>query len=242
PIGGKWERRARGASKEVSETEEVAPSWAESYRIIWQVRSLRRIFFALPFVAIAVIGLATLGGLYYDEVWGFNEAQRGFLTAGMEGGAQLVGLLLGLPLATRLLAKGAAHRLRFLAVVSIVIAGAWEVFALAPVLPIALLANAVVSASFFLLIPGIYAVMSLAVPAKVRSFGYAIGTLWVLPGLLVLPVIGSVADAYGIRTGLLLAAPVFLVGGFILASGGAFVDHDIQQVWKATAARSEVAL
>ncbi|HEY2998609.1 MAG TPA: MFS transporter [Acidimicrobiales bacterium] len=242
PVRGRWERKAMGASNEVSETEEEAPSWAESFRIIWQVRCLRRIFFALPFVAIAVIGLATLGGLYYDEVWGFNEAQRGFLTAGMEGGAQLVGLLLGLPLATRLLAKGAGHVLRFLAVVSIVIAGAWAVFALAPVLPIALLANAVVSASFFLLIPGIYAVMSLAVPAKVRSFGYAIGTLWVLPGLLVLPVIGSVADAYGIRTGLLLAAPVFLVGGFILASGGAFVDHDIQQVWKATAARSEVAL
>src|SRR4030095_8025027 len=194
PIGGKWERRARGASKEVSETEEVAPSWAESYRIIWQVRSLRRIFFALPFVAIAVIGLATLGGLYYDEVWGFNEAQRGFLTAGMEGGAQLVGLLLGLPLATRLLAKGAGHVLRFLAVVSIVIAGALS--PPPPVLPIALLANAVVSASFFLLIPGIYAVMSLAVPAKVRSFGYAIGTLWVVAGLLVLAVVCSRGRGY----------------------------------------------
>jgi branched-chain amino acid transport system ATP-binding protein len=242
PIRGKWERKAMGASKEVSETEEVAPSWAESYRIIWQVRSLRRIFFALPFVAIAVIGLATLGGLYYDEVWGFNEAQRGFLAAGMEGGAQLVGLLLGLPLATRLLAKGAGHVVRFLGVVSLVIAAAWVVFALAPVLPVALVANAIISASFFLLVPGIYAVLSLAVPAKVRSFGFAIGTLWILPGLLLLPVIGSFADAYGIRTGLLLAAPVFALGGYILSTGGQFVEHDIQQVWKSTAARSEVAL
>ena len=43
PIRGRWERKAMGASDEVSNTEEVAPSWAESYRIIWQVRSLRRI-------------------------------------------------------------------------------------------------------------------------------------------------------------------------------------------------------
>ena len=242
PVRGKWERKAMGASDEVSETEEIAPSWAESYRIIWQVRSLRRIFFALPFVAIAVVGLVTLGGLYYQEVWGFNEAQRGFLSAGMEGGAQLVGLLIGLPLATRLLGKGAGYVLRFLSYVSLVIAAAWVLFALAPWLPLALLGNAVVSASFFLLVPGIYTVLSLAVPAKVRSFGFAIGTLWVLPGLLLLPVIGGLADTYGIRTGLLLAAPVFAIGGWILASGGQFVEHDIQQVWKSTAARSEVAL
>jgi branched-chain amino acid transport system ATP-binding protein len=242
PVRGAWERKAMGASADVINTEEVAPSWAESFRIIWQVRSLRRIFFSLPFVAVAVVGLATLSGLYYDEVWHFNEAQRGFLSAGMEGGAQLVGLLIGLPLATRLMMKGAGHVLRFLAVVSLLITAAWAVFALAPVLPIALAANAVISASFFLLVPGIFAVLSLAVPAKVRAFGFAIGTLWVLPGLLLLPVIGSFADHFGIRTGLLVAAPVFAVGGWILSTGGQFVEHDIQQVWKSAAARSEVAL
>ncbi len=242
PVRGRWERKAMGVSEDVADTEEVAPSWAESFRIVWQVRSLRRIFFALPFLAIALVGLLTLGGLYYDEVWGFNEVQRGFLTACMEGGAQLVGLLLGIPLATQLLAKGAGHVLRFLAVVSLLITGAWVVFAIAPVLPIALLANAVISASFFLLIPGIFTVMSLAVPAKVRTFGFAIGTLWVLPGLLLLPVVGGLADAYGIRWGLLAAAPVFAIGGWLLASGGQFAEHDINQVWKSAAARSEVAM
>ncbi len=242
PVRGSWERKAMGASDDVINTEEVAPSWAESFRIIWEVRSLRRIFFSLPFVAVAVVGLATLSGLYYDEVWNFNEAQRGFLSAGMEGGAQLVGLLIGLPLATRLMMKGAGHVLRFLAVVSLVITGAWAVFALAPVLPIALVANVVISASFFLLVPGIFAVLSLAMPAKVRAFGFAIGTLWVLPGLLLLPVIGGFADHFGIRTGLLIVVPVFVVGGWILSTGGQFVEHDIQQVWKSAAARSEVAL
>jgi branched-chain amino acid transport system ATP-binding protein len=241
PIRGRFERQAMGVSDEVAQTEEQAPSWAESYRVVWQVRSLRRIFVALPFVAIAVVGLLTLGGLYYEDVFGLDERARGFLSAAVEGGAQFAGLMFGIPLTSRLMAKGPGHVVRFLGTVSFVIAGAWVIFALAPNLGVAVVANAAVSAAFFLLIPGIYAVMSLAVPAKVRAFGYAIGTLFIVPGLLVLPVVGSLADTYGIRTGLVLAAPVFVVGGLILASAGAFVEHDIAQVWKSTAARSEVA-
>ena len=186
--------------------------------------------------------LLTLGGLYYDEVFGLDERARGFTVAGLEGAAQFAGLMFGIPLTTRLMAKGPGHVVRFLGKVSFGIAAAWAVFALAPNLPLAIAANAVVSAAFFLLIPGIYVTLSLAVPAKVRAFGYAIGTLFVLPGLVLLPVIGWLADEYSIRTGLLVAAPVFVVGGLILASAGAFVEHDIAQVWKSTAARSEVAL
>jgi len=241
PVRGRFERKAMGASDAVADTEEEAPSWAESWRILWQVRSLRRIFCALPFIAMAIIGLIALSGLYYDEIYGLDERARGFLTAGIEGPAQLAGLLFGIPLATRLMARGPGFVLKFLAYVSFAIAGAWTAFALAPNLALAIAANALVSAGFFLLIPGTYAVMSLAVPAKVRSFGYAVGTLFILPGLVMLPVVGTLADSYGIRTGLVVAAPVFVIGGLILASGGSFVAHDIAQVWKSTAARSEVA-
>jgi ABC-type branched-subunit amino acid transport system ATPase component len=241
PIRGHFERRAMGMSEDVVGTEEVPPSWAESFRIVWQVRTLRRIFVALPFVAIAIVGLLTLSGLYYEEVFDLDERARGFTAAGLEGGAQLIGLMVGIPLTTRLMAKGPGHVVRFLGKVSFGIAAAWVVFALAPTLPVAIVANAAVSAAFFLLIPGIFVTLSLAVPAKVRSFGYAIGTLFVLPGLAILPVIGWLADEYGIRTGLVVAAPIFMVGGLILASAGNFVEHDIAQVWRSTAARAEVA-
>jgi len=241
PVRGSFERRAMGASDEVVSTEEEPPSWAESFRIIWQVRSLRRIYYAIPFLAIAIVGLLVLSGLYYDDVFNLDERARGFLSAGLEGPAQLVGLLLGIPLATRLMARGPGYVLRFLAQVSFGVAIAWTVFALAPVLPLAIAANAVVSLGFFLLIPGIYAVMSLAIPAKVRSFGFAVMTLFILPGLVALPIIGALADAHGIRTGLLFAAPIFMTGGLVIASGSQYVAHDIAQVWKTTAARSEVA-
>ncbi len=241
PIRGRFERKAVGVSDEVAATEEVAPSWAESWRVIWQVRSQRRIFMALPFVAIGIIGLVVFSGLYYEEIFGLDERERGFLTALIEGPAQLVGLFIGIPLATRLMMKGPGHVLKFLSRVSAAVSVVWVVFALAPNLAVAVVANSLISCGLFLLIPGIFAVMSLAVPAKVRSFGYAVGLLWILPGFLMLPMIGAIGDAHGLRTGLLVAAPVFLIGGLIVASGGDFVADDIARVWRTAATLSEVA-
>jgi branched-chain amino acid transport system ATP-binding protein len=242
PLRGHFERRAMGASEDVVNTEEEPPSWAESFRIVWQVRTLRRIYYALPFLAVAVVGLLTLGGLYYEEVFNLDERARGLVVACIQGGAQLVGLMVGLRIVTRLMARGPGFVVRFLSYVACVVALGLLVFATAPSIGIAIAANAVVEGSFFLLIPGIYAVLSLAVPAKVRAFGFAVGTLWILPGLLILPVVGQLADTYGIRWGLIAAVPVFLVGAFVLSSGHTFVAHDIQQVWRSAAARSEVAL
>jgi ABC-type branched-subunit amino acid transport system ATPase component/predicted MFS family arabinose efflux permease len=241
PVRGRFERKAMGASDTVADTEEEPASWAESWRILWMVRSLRRIFYALPFLAIAIVGLLLLSGLYYDDVYNLDERARGVLAAMIQGPAQLVGLLVGVPLASKLLARGPGFVLTFLAYVSCAIGGAWVVFALAPNIGVAVAANAVMAVGIFLLVPGTFAVLSLAVPAKVRSFGYAVATMFVLPGLVILPVVGSLADAHGIRVGLLAAAPVFVIGGLILASAGNYVAHDIAQVWKSTAARSEVA-
>ncbi|MFP3901182.1 MAG: ATP-binding protein, partial [Acidimicrobiia bacterium] len=240
PTRGHFERRAMGASEAVIATDEESPSFAESWRILGGVRSLQRVFHALPFIAISIVGLLTLGALFYEEVFNLDERARGFLSASVEP-AQLLGLVIGIPIATRLMARDPALVLRMLSGLAFVVASAWVVFALAPNLGVAVGANVVISGCMGILLPGTYAIMSLAIPAKVRSFGFAVGTLWILPGLALLPIVGWVADEYGIRSGLLLAAPVFMVGGLVLASAGKLVTHDVQQVWRSAAARSEVA-
>jgi ABC-type branched-subunit amino acid transport system ATPase component/predicted MFS family arabinose efflux permease len=239
PVRGHNERRQMGAAEEVVQTQEAPPSWAESWRIVWQVRTLRRIFASLPFLALGIVGLLTLVSLFYDEVFGLNEVQRGIVAAVAEP-MQIVGFFIGIPIATRLMARDPGLVLKFLSVVTAVIAAAWIALSQAPNLPVAIAMNLVISAALGLLAPGIFSVLSLAVPAKVRGFGFAVAALWVMPGLLLLPVIGGIADSYGIRTGLLLAAPVFVLGGLILASAGAQVAGDIRRVWTAQAAQSEV--
>ena len=63
--------------------------------------------------------------------------------------------------------------------------------------------NMVIAASAAVLSPGVYSVLSLALPPRARSLGFAFSALWILPGLALYPLIGHVADTEGIRTALL---------------------------------------
>jgi len=239
PGRGHYEREAAGASTEVIGTDELPPSWAESIRILWQVRTLRRIWYSLPFLAASVIGLVTLTSLYYEEVFDLSESQRGFVAAATEP-AQLLGITLGIPLAARLARRDPGLGVRMLSLVAVGIAIAWVALALAPVLGVAIVANIAISGLAALLAPGIYATLSLAIPPKVRSLGYAMASLFVLPGLVVLYIVGGIADRYGIRGGLLVMVPIFLVGAATLSSSSTFVRGDISKVWTSTAAQAEV--
>ena len=57
-----------------------------------------------------------------------------------------------------------------------------------------------------------------------------------LPGLLVLPIIGAIGDAWGIRGGMLIMLPIFVVGGLIIASAGNVINEDINAGVATTAA------
>ncbi len=240
PVRGAHERRAAGASEEAIATEEPAPSFAEAWRIVWKIESLRRIWYALPFLAASLIGFASLAGLVYEQVFDLDERARGFVLAAVEP-AQLVGLVIGARVATRLMARGPEHVLRFLSHAAFVVSVALVVFALAPNVAVAVVANAVISATLAVLAPGILASLSLAIPARARSVGFSVASLWVIPGLLVLPVIGAIGDRFGLRQGMLLMVPIFFVGGLVIAQSRHVIAADIADVWRASAARSEVA-
>ena len=42
------------------------------------------------------------------------------------------------------------------------------------------------------LLPGVFAVLSLAIPARARAAGFSVAALYVIPGLILLPFIGWV--------------------------------------------------
>jgi branched-chain amino acid transport system ATP-binding protein len=239
PVRGAHERRAMGASEEAIATEEDAPSFAESWRIVWKIESLRRIWYSLPFLAAAFVGFVSLASLLYADVFGLDERARGFVAAGVEP-LQLVGLVLGARIGTRLFAKDPGLVLRFLSVVALIVSGLAVVFALAPTIWVAVAANALISAALATILPGILAALSLAIPPRARSMGFSVASLWVLPGLIILPIIGWVGDTWGIRQGMLVMTPVFLIGGLIIAGAGKVIANDIKQVWTTAAALSEV--
>ena len=67
--------------------------------------------------------------------------------------------------------------------------------------------------------PGVLAALSLAIPPRARATGFSVGSLWAIPGLLVLPVIGWIADTWSIRVGMLVMIPVFVIGASSCAVG-----------------------
>ncbi|MDQ3147778.1 MAG: MFS transporter [Actinomycetota bacterium] len=240
PVRGAHERRAMGASEEAIATEEDAPSFAEGWRMVWKIESLRRIWYAVPFLAAALVGYVALAGLLYEEAFGLDERARGFVAASVEP-MQLLGLVLGARIATRLFLQDPGRVLRLVAISAVASSVLAFCFAITPILWLGIVINMALTASLAVLLPGLLAATSLAIPARARSIGFSVFSLWVIPGLLLLPLIGSIADAWGIRFGLALMAPVFLVGGLIISTAGSLLSRDITQVWTTAAARSEVA-
>jgi branched-chain amino acid transport system ATP-binding protein len=127
-----------------------------------------------------------------------------------------------------------------LAVASLLAAGFAVLFALAPNVPIAFIGNAGIVASLAVVGPGVLSSLSLSIPARVRSVGFSIGALFVLPGLLVLPIVGAIGDAIGFRYGLLMLVPVFIIGGLIVASAGSLIGNDVRDVWTSMRTRTEM--
>ncbi len=239
PVRGRWERHATGASQEIIDTEEAAPSFSESWRTVHKVRSLHRIWWSLPFLSTALIGFVALGALFYEQEFGLGERGRGFAAAVTEP-FQLLGLIVGAKIATKRFIGDVKGMFRFLASIAIGAGGLLVFFALSPNLYIAVAVNCLISASLAIIGPGILASLSLAIPPRARATGFSVASLWIIPGLLVLPFIGWVADTWSIRIGMLVMLPMFVIGALILRSAADVIDDDIKQVWASAAARSEV--
>jgi ABC-type branched-subunit amino acid transport system ATPase component len=207
--------------------------------MVWKIGSLRRVFYALPFLAASIIGFASLAALLYQHAFGLGTVHRAYIAAVTEP-VQLVGLIIGARFGSRLITRNPSLIMRFLAIAAFVCGGLAAVFALAPWLWLTIVANMAIAASLAVVGPGVFAALSLGIPPRTRSMGFSMGAIWVIPGLLVLPIVGAASDSVGIRPGMLIMTPVFVIGGVILAGSGRVLNQDILQVWTMAAARSEV--
>ncbi len=218
---------------------EAPPSLGEAWRTVWKIGVLRRIFIALPFLAAAIAGFTSLASLQYQETFHLDAVQRAYLIAPIQV-FDLLGLAVGAVIATRLARRDIGLVFRMLAVASMVAAGFAVLFALAPTVPLAFVGNAGIDFSLAIVGPGVLASLSIAIPSRVRSVGFSIGALFVLPGFLVLPSVGALGDAVGFRYGLLILVPIFVIGGLIVASAGGLIGRDVQDVWNSMRTRTQM--
>jgi branched-chain amino acid transport system ATP-binding protein len=238
PGRGHFEREAADLGVD-TEIDEPPPSFAESLRMVWTIRSLRRIFVALPFLAASIIGFISLASLMYEEVFGLDAWERAWALIPVQL-VELVGVVIGARLTSRALTGGASKIFGVLAGAAAIASVTALAFAAAPNVFVAVAANCIISAALVVVGPGVLSSLSLAIPPRARSMGFSIGALWVLPGLLVLPLIGWIGDHHGFRWGMVVMVPVFFIGGLVIASVGKVIDDDIAQVWTGAATRAQM--
>ena len=238
PGRGHFEREAADLGPG-TEADEPPPSFAEAIRMVWTIRSLRRIFIALPFLAASIVGFASLASLQYAETFGLTEWQRAWANIPVQL-VELIGVAVGARMTSKALVKGASSIFKVLGVSAVAASAMAIVFALAPNVVVAVAANCVIAASLVVVGPGVFASLSLAIPPRARSMGFSVGALFVLPGLVVIPFVGWMGDNFGFRWGMVVMAPVFLLGGLLIASVGGVIDDDIEQVWTGAATRAQM--
>ena len=236
PSKGGMERVAMGATGADIDAEEEPAGFREAYRILKVIPTVRTMWFSLPFLFGGVLGLLIMIPLFLEEVYGLDAAQRGLLTA-FQGAFGIFGLFLGTALTKRYLFSEAPQRMfRLMAGIAVAIAVGLCFIAAVESLALVIVGGTFLTMLFSLVLPGFGTLFSIIMPAKARTVGFAITRLWVLPGLLMLPIVGAIGDAHGLRWGMVASLPVFVVGSLIIGAGGSTFRADMAAAHEASMA------
>jgi ABC-type branched-subunit amino acid transport system ATPase component/MFS family permease len=238
PVRGGHERRALGADEETVAIEEKPASFSESWRTLMGVKTLKRFYMSLPFFFASLIGLQQFLSLFYDEVFGLKAGARGVVLA-LDEPFAILGLVVGAPLLQRALNKRPALGMRLIGMAGLAIASLIALQAVSPTLWMAIPVGYLRAALGAILIPGVYAVLSLVIPPKARTLGFAAGGVFGLLGAPIIVIVGAIGDNYGLRVGILMLLPIYLIGSAILFSCASFIDNDIAKVRSASLAQAE---
>jgi len=238
PVRGAQERRALGLDERAVLEEEQPPTWTESWRIAKGVRTLRRIWMSLPFLAGAVLGLPPLMSAYYDEIFHVGERGRGLIASSAFIGGFL-GIVLGGALGNRIHVRRPGRIIMLAAGLVTVGSFGYLVVAASPWLWLAVVASFVAQVILVALLPQLLAMIARVIPPRARGFAVSAGNLFIAPGLLVPPLAGAIGESVGLRWGIVLMVGAFALGGAILGSAGLSVDADLRAALAAAAASQE---
>ena len=230
PHRGRDERLAAGADAEQADIDHPPAGPWETMRTLARIPTFRRIWACVPFLGVALFGVPNLLTLIYDEVFHLDAAQRGFITAGVEP-LQVVGILVALPVVSRVARTRPEFLLRFVAVVGVIDGLLLAVLAYTPNVATAVAIHALVAGSIGTLAPAFYSMLSMLAPPHVRAAAFSTLAVFALPGIAVfLPLIGRLSDQVGVQPSMLVMVPLSLVAGLILSTASRTFAGDVARV------------
>ena len=234
PVRGYHERKAAGLDEEAALVADQHETVVSTMKVLYRVRTIRRIWCAVPFLAVALFGVPNLLALVYEDVFGLDSAARGLIAAGVEP-LQIIGVFVAMPRVADIAMRDPGFLLRFVSVVGVIDGLLLVVLAYAPNVAVAVIMHGLLAASIGTLAPAFFALVSIVAPARVRSASFSTISVFAIPGIAVfLPLIGQVSDRLGIQASIVVMVPIAVVAALILRSGSRFVVDDIAAAFAPT--------
>jgi predicted MFS family arabinose efflux permease len=204
----------------------LAPgTFRESFRELWAIPSLRRIFLVAVLMGGGLLPLAAYLPLLLERVYGLGPGLRGALGSA-NAAFTIVGVLFAARWMPRWLEQGVGVPMRKIGYVIVGIGLSVLGSAASP-----WLAGTIAASFVGYTIVGFFAapvavVLTHITPAHLRSLGFGLLAIFLVLGLLAFYAtgMGAVSDHFGIRWGLITVVPWFTASGLVAVSAANLVD------------------
>ena len=226
-----------------AQADKAAVGFAEARQQLFAIGSLKRFYTGAFFFGIGTLQLGTLISLYFENVFSYGPAARGWVQFVL-GAGTVVGLVIGSRLAANEVGRNALPRLAFL------VGAAFAPFAIgmlilsaAPVSAIALVGAFVIAAGNGGWQPAYYSLLGTVAPPRLRSQAYAFGVMiYGAGGLAYVLVFAAFGGEEGNYRGLAIAmATITGIAGAIGLSAQRFVQADADAAARSLASAQEFA-
>jgi branched-chain amino acid transport system ATP-binding protein len=219
----------------------------EAARVLFSVPSVRALYRALPFLSVTFFGVAFYTNLLYLNVF-HQVASNRHLELDLSSAGAAAGVLAALVVLPRLFRSDPTKGMRMVTRGAFVAFVAAVVLAVTPALGPAVVANIVFMGAAAWVVAGVYAALSVALPARLMTLGYALSSLWFTLGVLLIGPVGTVGTTFaaaigtdfGYRASFWLFAPLLLMGTGVLRRSSRYMAQDIARLDASVKADIEV--
>jgi ABC-type branched-subunit amino acid transport system ATPase component len=238
PTRGYWERLRAGESEETAETPQPPMKFGEAFRTLMAIKTVRRLLFAMPILTVVGGGFTTLYTLYIVEEFRLSPTDRTLLSVpGQVLG--VIAVLYGAVLFDGVIKKNAGKVLIVNGLLGVIAAFSQVAIVFLPSLWLVIGFGLVLGVIRSALEPAVYAASSLVIPPRLRGQGLGIFVLVAIPTIPFAVLPAYIADTYGIRTGLLVYAPGYILASLISVSAARFFSFDQRAAVAAANATNE---
>jgi branched-chain amino acid transport system ATP-binding protein len=217
-------------------------AFKEAARTLWAVRSLKRQFIGAMFLGAGLLPLAGYLPLYLQRVFHLDPLARGLIGA-LDAAATFYGVQRSGQWTQGWFAKGMHEPFRRAGMALGAVGIGLSLLAASPWLPLTIILGMLAGFAIGIFGPPFYATQALISPARVRTLSFSYGGWFLVAGVVAffyIPGFSAISDHQGIRWGIFVLGPYWVIAGAILMSAGKYVADDAARALRTLATTVEL--